>query len=315
MLAHERLIRHAAMLAVVAASLSACNGGSTQKAASAGAVLTGIQVTPSTADALAVPVGHGVQFTAMGTYSDGSTVDVTATVSWGSSDPSVATISNAGLATAVAVGTASITATDIGSGLSASVTLNAIGAGLDLFSIAPIDPTILIGTSLQLSASGLLTDDSIVDYTGSVWWTSSNEAVASVSPTGLLTAVALGTANITATDPVSGFTDTITVTVTDVPAALAYIVLSRGSVVGGSTVAVTGTVFLTSYAVDPVTLMLGSTDETVATVPASVTVAPGTVSASFPVTTYPVTHRARIFITATDGTVTKKARLNVRVAH
>jgi len=312
MLVHESLIRRAALIAVAAASITACNGSSVQQAASAGHVLTGIQISPSTAEALAVPVGHDLQLTATATFSDGATADVTALVTWGSSDPSFA-VSN-GLASAVAPGTAVITASDPGSTYSANVSLSALGADLDTLTISPIDPTILVGLSLQLSADGLLTDGSIADYTGSVWWSSSDETVATVSQTGLFSAVALGSATITATDPVSGMSDSILVTVTDQPAALAYLVLSRGSVLGGSSVVVTGTVYLTSYGPDPVEIALGSTDETVVTVPASVVVPAGEISASFPVTTYAVDHRMRVYVTATDGTITKKARLNVRAS-
>jgi len=52
----------------------------------------------------------GVQFTATGTYSDGSTHDITRAVAWASSVPSVATIDAAGRATAHALGTSVVTA-------------------------------------------------------------------------------------------------------------------------------------------------------------------------------------------------------------
>src|ERR1039457_3274526 len=56
------------------------------------------------------------QFVAMGTYSDNSTQVLTTSVTWNSVTTATATISNApgtqGLATALAVGTTSITATD-----------------------------------------------------------------------------------------------------------------------------------------------------------------------------------------------------------
>ncbi len=315
MLVHERLIRRVAMVAMAAASIAACNGSSVQQAASAGHVLTGIQISPSTAEALVVSVGHDLQLTATGTFSDGATADVTALVTWGSSDGSVASVSSGGVVSAAAVGPAVITASDGTGGHSASVSVSVIGADLVQLSISPIDPTILVSTSLQLSADGLLADDTIVDYTGSVLWSSSDASIATVSPTGLFSAVALGSATITATDPVSGMSDNITVTVTDQPAALAYLVLSRGSVLGGSSVVITGTVFLTSYAVDPVEVALASTDETAVTVPPSVTVPSGAISVSFPVTTYAVPHRTKVFVTATDGAITKKARLNVRAAH
>ena len=50
------------------------------------------------------------QFTATGTFADGSTADITRFVTWASATPSVATISDTGLATALAPGTSAITA-------------------------------------------------------------------------------------------------------------------------------------------------------------------------------------------------------------
>ena len=55
-----------------------------------------------------------VQFTATATYSDGSTGDVTTISTWTSVPSSVASISSNGLATALTVGTATVTATSGG---------------------------------------------------------------------------------------------------------------------------------------------------------------------------------------------------------
>ena len=54
--------------------------------------------------------GVAGQFTATGTYADGSTADITPFVTWASATPSVATISGTGVATALALGTSAITA-------------------------------------------------------------------------------------------------------------------------------------------------------------------------------------------------------------
>jgi uncharacterized protein YjdB len=59
----------------------------------------------------AIPVGSIQQFIAVGINSDGSTQNVTQLCTWASSNPSVATVTNDGQATSVAVGTASIVAT------------------------------------------------------------------------------------------------------------------------------------------------------------------------------------------------------------
>lgn len=71
--------------------------------------IVSIAVTPSAGTAT---VGGSQQFTAIGTLSDGSTSDVTASVTWSSSATGIATINVAGLATGVAAGTATVTATD-----------------------------------------------------------------------------------------------------------------------------------------------------------------------------------------------------------
>jgi trimeric autotransporter adhesin len=64
-----------------------------------------------------------VQYIAWGTLDDGTKVDITDSVSWSSSNTSVATISRTGLATAVASGTTYIVATS-GGIVSNNATLN-----------------------------------------------------------------------------------------------------------------------------------------------------------------------------------------------
>jgi hypothetical protein len=73
--------------------------------------LDSIQVTPGTQ---ALAVGQTAQFTAVGTFGNGNhltTKNVTSTVIWTSSVPSVATVNTAGVATAEDAGTTTITAT------------------------------------------------------------------------------------------------------------------------------------------------------------------------------------------------------------
>lgn len=77
--------------------------------------LVSIAVAPATTS---ITVGQTAQFGATGTYSDLSTQNLTQSVTWSSSNPSVATISNAagtkGRATGVAAGGTTITATGAG---------------------------------------------------------------------------------------------------------------------------------------------------------------------------------------------------------
>lgn len=82
-------------------------GGSTSTGGGS-TTLTSIAVTPATPS---VFIGGTRQFTATGTYSDSTTADITTSVTWSSSNAAVATIGSTGLATGVAVGTTTITAT------------------------------------------------------------------------------------------------------------------------------------------------------------------------------------------------------------
>ena len=72
--------------------------------------LSSIDVEPSHPTSLAV--GSTQQFTAAGTFTDGSTEDITSQVTWGSDSTGIVTIGySTGLATGVAAGTANIMAT------------------------------------------------------------------------------------------------------------------------------------------------------------------------------------------------------------
>jgi len=70
-------------------------------------VLASLAVTPATPT---VPIGTPQQFTATGTYGDGSTQNLTSSATWSSSNSNVATINAAGVATMVSVGTTTIQA-------------------------------------------------------------------------------------------------------------------------------------------------------------------------------------------------------------
>ena len=72
------------------------------------ATLQSIAVTPANPS---IAKGLTQQFTATGTYSDGSTQNLTTQVTWASATTSVATITSGGLATGVATGTSTISAT------------------------------------------------------------------------------------------------------------------------------------------------------------------------------------------------------------
>jgi Big-like domain-containing protein len=82
----------------------------------------------------------------------------------------------------------------------AVLTLNATGATLQSIAVTPASPSIGIGNTLQLTATGTYSDNSTKNITGSVTWASSNTLFATIDMTsGLITGVAVGTTQITAT--------------------------------------------------------------------------------------------------------------------
>jgi uncharacterized protein YjdB len=155
--------------------------------------LSSITVTPETPS---VQVGSTKQMTATGTYSGGSTKTITTSVSWSSSDVSDATVSDTGLVTGVEPGTVSVTATSGSISGATSVTITI--ANLASIAVTPNNASILSDGTQQFKAIGTLTDGTTTDITDEVTWNSSNTSVATISSSGLATAVATGTTNITA---------------------------------------------------------------------------------------------------------------------
>ena len=94
--------------------------------------LISISVTPANPT---IQPGGSQQFSAVGTYSDGTTQALTSQVLWGTSNSAVATITSGGLATAVSAGTTSISATF--AGVVGSTNLTVIGVvGITTTSLA-----------------------------------------------------------------------------------------------------------------------------------------------------------------------------------
>jgi trimeric autotransporter adhesin len=158
-----------------------------------------------------------MQLDATGNYSDGSTPDLSNDVIWASSNPSVASCKT-GLLTGLGIGTTNITATlDDVTSQSLTITVTALSSVV----VTPTFPmTLAIGASQQYQVSGINWDGSTADITSQVNWASDNPAAATISSTGLATAVGVGTTNITAT--VSGITSraiTLNVTATVTTAA------------------------------------------------------------------------------------------------
>src|SRR5450631_2846279 len=155
--------------------LAGCGGGGGGGAATP-VTLVSIAVTPINSR---IALGMTQQFTAIGTFSDNTTQDLTAAATWSSSAASVATISNSagsnGKATSVAAGTTTITA--VSGGRSAFTALTVSAATLVSIAVTPPNPSIVLGLVQQFSATGTFSDSTVLDLTASAVWSSSDLSI------------------------------------------------------------------------------------------------------------------------------------------
>ena len=152
-----------------------------------------LSVTPSSK---IIASDQTVQLTATATYSDKTTEDISGTVTWTSSDQSIATVSSSGLVTAVKEGPVTITATVPGSTVSGTAAITVEDAEPTELSLTPSSVSLLAGTTATLTPS--FKPDNVNASGVKLKWTSDNDTVATVDADGVVTAVSDGEATITA---------------------------------------------------------------------------------------------------------------------
>ena len=157
-------------------------------------VLQSITVTPGMTN---LTVGGTQQYAASGSYSDSTTTDLSSEVTWVSSNTATATISATGLATAIAVGSTSITANF--AGVTSAGAVIAVDNPMVSLAVTPTTPFGRVGGSVQLVATATFADSSTQDVSTLAAWTSATTSVATVgASTGLVTGVANGSSSISA---------------------------------------------------------------------------------------------------------------------
>jgi hypothetical protein len=168
-----------------------------------------VTVSPSSSSLI---VGGTQQLTA--TTLDASNATLTGrAITWASSDATKASVTSTGLVSAVAIGSATITATSEGKSGTSAVTITPVPVAA--VTVAPSAPTVFVGSIQQLTATTL--DATGAALTGrTITWTTSDATRATVSSTGLVKAVAVGTATITATS--EGKSGTVAATLIATPA-------------------------------------------------------------------------------------------------
>jgi hypothetical protein len=186
-------------LATGATQLTATLGSVTQQAS--------LTVTAAQLESIAVqasqssfPLGLSLQLTAIGTYSDSSTQNLTSQVGWSSATPSVGVVSAAGSATGVATGSFNARATL--NGVTGSLAITVTNAVLQSIAVTPASPTIinLLGNSVQFTATGTYSDGSTQNLTDTCHWAiTAGLSLGSISATGSFSPLGIGAGTVSAT--------------------------------------------------------------------------------------------------------------------
>lgn len=171
--------------------LASCDDGPVN--ADAAAVDTVI-VAPRTAT---LAVGNSLSLSADVLDANGQPIP-SINVAWSSENSAVAEVSSTGVVTAISTGTVRIAASSWGKNdvatITVSPTITVLGQ-VGRIVIAPSNPRVDEGQSLQLAATVLDVQDRVI--TGlTITWSSSNTSRATVDNTGLVRGISAGTVNI-----------------------------------------------------------------------------------------------------------------------
>ncbi len=205
------------------------------------ALLTGINgtsslsVTPAELTTLAIggnrpfPLGTSLQLTATGTYTDGSTLDLTSTVAWSSGNLGVATIAPGGLARSVGEGATLVTAAT--QGVRASAPLQVTPVALTALDLTPVEASVKQGATLVFGATARYSDGTSQNVTAQAEWSSSDPAIAEVSNAAGFKGRTFGAnpGRVTLTTLFGGQRGTANLTVTPA-AALVYVANDRATI-------------------------------------------------------------------------------------
>ena len=203
-----------------------------------------VRVTPSAGSLL---VGQTLLLVATPLDSVGAALS-NRDVTWTSSDATRATVSGNGLVTALTAGPVVFSAASEGQSGSASISVLPVPVA----SIAVVTPSALVpvGQTLQLSAS--VRDSAGGALLGrAITWTSSDPTKASVSGSGVLTALNIGVVSVAAASEGRSGTAAITVTASQAPVILG---VSPTTLTPGQTATLTGIGFAESTAGNVITV-------------------------------------------------------------
>ena len=208
------------------------------------------------------------------TLAPGETTTLVATVkpenakdkslTWESSDSDVVIVDKNGNVEALKEGTATITVTTKDGKFTAKVKITVEFAEKDIavtgIRVSNEKVEIKVGKTAKVTATVLPTNATNKD----VVWKSSDTKIAKVSSTGVITGIKPGKATITVTTVDGGYSETISVTVTDTVKAEKIIIEGKNTGVVGNKIQLTATVSPTNA--EDRTVMWSSSNEDIATV-------------------------------------------------
>ena len=221
--------------ATITASTSGVSGTSQFQSTTVAAA--SVSVSPSAPN---VRVGDDVQLTATASDASGNVL-ASRVPTWSSSNPIVATVSSSGRVTGVSKGTATVTATVDGKSAPASVSVaNAAPAPVASITVTLNASSINAGQSTQAVA---VTRDAVGNVvTGrTIAWSSAAPVLATVSPSGVVSAIAAGSVSIVASSEGVSNSATLVITGSTQPVASVSLSATSTSLVAGQSQAVSVT--------------------------------------------------------------------------
>jgi uncharacterized protein YjdB len=142
-----------------------------------------------------VAAGLAQSFTAEGTFTDGKVYALKNTIAWSSSDPSLVTIGENGLATIVAKGVdrpRAVTIAAASGKISGTAKMTVTPPEWVKIEVTPAIPFVAAGRTVQFSAQGILTDETFRALPDGMKWSSSDPSSVTIGDTGLATVIAKG---------------------------------------------------------------------------------------------------------------------------
>ena len=225
--------------------LASCSGGGAAgpntpvKPVAQPSVLTTLAITVT---ASSIQPGQSVTAIATGFDQNGAPMSI-GVPAWTSNQPAIARVSASGVVTAVTAGQTSVTGRIGEVQGQATVTVTPLPPGpvpVVAVSVHPNSASVDIGQTLQLTVTS--TDAAGNNISGrAVAWATNAPAVATVSSTGLLTALGEGTAIIEATSEGQTGALALTVTTATDPDIVVTIALPMGNIPVGDTLSVVAT--------------------------------------------------------------------------